>query len=68
MTNLIQSRTDARDAAEFAHRDFPSINSLVNPSIAEPDMPVASTVAKNLTDITRVYTLPEKIAVSPPYR
>lgn len=68
MTELIESRKSARDAAknaaEFSNRNFPSINSLVNPSITESDTPVASTVAKHLTGIVRVYTLPEKIAVS----
>ena len=68
MMDLIESRRTARDAAtnvaEFASRDFPSINSLVNPSSgADADVHVSSVVARHLTNIVRVHTLPEKIAV-----
>lgn len=70
MINLVESRKNARDAArnaaEFANRDFPSINSLVNPFVTEPDTPVASAVAEHLIGIVRVHTLPEKIAVRLP--
>ncbi|KAH8172465.1 hypothetical protein LIA77_06720 [Sarocladium implicatum] len=67
MINVIETGKDARDAAknaaEFASRDFPSINSLINPSESKPDTPVASAVAEHLIGIVRVHTLPEKIAL-----
>lgn len=52
---------------EFTHKNFPSVASLLNPSLVEPDKPVASTIAKHVSGVIRVHTLPEKIAVSATY-
>ena len=70
IVNLIESRKlnyqhDA-DIREFSHKNFPSVNSLLNPSVAEPDEPVASTIARHVVGIIRVHTLPEKLAVRAP--
>ncbi|KIW02317.1 uncharacterized protein PV09_06463 [Verruconis gallopava] len=48
---------------EFGHSDFPSVNSLLNPIIDEPDKPVSSTIARHMARVIRVNTLPEKIAL-----
>lgn len=49
---------------EFANSNFPSVNSLLNPVLYEPDKPVASTIARHVASVIRVHTTPEKIAVS----
>lgn len=48
---------------EFSYKNFPSVNSLLNPSAVEPDEPVASAIAKHVMGVIRVHTLPEKLAV-----
>lgn len=55
------------DLREFSHKNFPSVDSLLNPSLAEPDDPVASTLAKHVAGVIRVHTLPEKLAVCTSY-
>ncbi|KAM5341448.1 hypothetical protein ACJ41O_014479 [Fusarium nematophilum] len=67
LIDLIESRKQCEgpelDPSEPSSRDFPSINSLINPCMTELDKPVASAIAKHLTGVVRVHTLPEKIAL-----
>lgn len=49
--------------SELTNTHFPSVNSLLNPSFADLDRPVASTIARHLASVVRVATLPEKLAV-----
>lgn len=48
---------------EFTNANFPSVSSLLNPILYEPDKPVASTIARHVASVIRVHTTPEKIAV-----
>lgn len=48
---------------EFTHAYFPSVNSLLNPVLYEPDKPVASTIARHIAGTIMVYTTPEKTAL-----
>lgn len=52
------------ESVEFAHGNFPSVNSLLNPSLTESDKPVASTIAKHVAGVVRVESLPGKLAVN----
>lgn len=50
-------------AAEFSNANFPSVSALLNPVLYEEDKPVASTIARHVASVLRVYTTPEKTAV-----
>jgi hypothetical protein len=59
----LQAQSDS-NPTEFTHAHFPSVSSLLNPALTEPDKPVASTIARHVASVIRVHTFPEKIAVS----
>jgi hypothetical protein len=48
---------------EFSKKSFPSVDSLLNPILYDPQKPVASMIARHVAKIVMVYTIPEKIAL-----
>ncbi|ERT00651.1 hypothetical protein HMPREF1624_01880 [Sporothrix schenckii ATCC 58251] len=48
---------------EFTHTHFPSVHSLLNPVLYEPDRPVASTIARHVAGTVMDYASPEKTAL-----
>jgi hypothetical protein len=64
--DLIAQRPADLKTSELTNSQFPSVNSLLNPSYVDHDRPVASTIARHLASVVRIATLPEKLAVCPP--
>ncbi|KAH6663619.1 hypothetical protein F5X68DRAFT_279744 [Plectosphaerella plurivora] len=61
--SLIAQRPADLTTSELSNSHFPSVNSLLNPSFADHDRPIASTIARHLASVVRVATLPEKLAL-----
>lgn len=61
--DLLVKQRENNNATEFSKVDFPSVSSLLNPVLHEPDQPVASTIARHVASVIRVHTVPEKIAL-----
>ncbi|CAK7212288.1 hypothetical protein SBRCBS47491_001412 [Sporothrix bragantina] len=62
-TSTASSSSAAPHSDEFTHANFPSVNSLLNPVLYEPDKPIASTIARHVAGTIMLYTTPEKTAL-----
>ena len=61
--NLIATRRRLDNMAEFQRHDFPSVQSLLNPTSSTGASPVTSVIVKQIIHAMAVPTLPEQIAI-----
>ncbi|KAH8660231.1 hypothetical protein BX600DRAFT_467431 [Xylariales sp. PMI_506] len=57
-----QESDRSKRTKEFSS-NFPSVESLLNPVLYNPEKPVASTIASHVAKVTKGFSIPEKIAM-----